>query len=120
LSFFGVVFVIIITTLCCGRSCCCGLSSFCTSSTKGSHDEGKGLPFYLRTIPSKASRLPLILLKPPLPRFRLRLSLFSNGVDDEPNEDDEEDPKPLLLPSALLGREERESPLASRPPVDDV
>jgi hypothetical protein len=71
-------------------------------------------------MPSKASRLPLILLKPPLPRFRLRLSLFSKGVDDEPNEDEDEDPKPLLLPSVLLGREERESPLASRAPVVDV
>ena len=78
------------------------------------------MPFYLRTIPSKASRLPLILLKPPLPLFRLRLSLFSKGVDDEPNEDDDEDPNPLLLPSALLGREESESPFASRAPVEDV
>jgi hypothetical protein len=60
------------------------------------------------------------LLKPPLPLFRLRLSLFSKGVDDEPNEDDDEDPKPLLLPSALLGREESESPFASRAPVEDV
>ena len=83
--------------------------------------EANGWPFYFLTIPSKASRplLPLILLlKPPLLRLSVRLSFFSRGV--APKEVDEEPSKPLLLPIALLGSDDNESPLASRPPVDEI
>ena len=83
--------------------------------------EAIGWPFYFLTIPSKASRplLPLILLlKPPLLRLSVRLSFFSRGV--APKEVDEEPSKPLLLPIALLGSDERESPFASRAPVAEI
>jgi hypothetical protein len=83
--------------------------------------EAIGWPFYFLTIPSKASRplLPLILLlKPPLLRLSVRLSFFSSGV--APKEVDEEPSKPLLLPIALLGSDESESPFASRAPVAEI
>ena len=83
--------------------------------------EANGWPLYFLAIPSKASRplLPLILLlKPPLLRLSVRLSFFSRGV--APKEVDEEPSKPLLLPIARLGSDERESPLASLPPVAEI